>query len=140
MISLTLARQLRDAGLEWRPSERDFFALPDRQMDHQIFVVNHLPALIQWWSGEWNVTFHGSSEWALDHILLAEAVWLPTESQLREALEQHVPVGAQLLLERTSRGYRCRVDLGTGARDFDAPEAETAYGLALLHVLETARP
>ena len=51
MISLELARELRDAGLAWQPAERDAFGLPDRDMDEQVFVVSPLPALIRMSSG-----------------------------------------------------------------------------------------
>ncbi|MCZ7671506.1 MAG: hypothetical protein M5U34_32405 [Chloroflexi bacterium] len=32
------------------------------------------------------ITFHGTSEWALDHIFMEEVVWMPTEEQLRQEL------------------------------------------------------
>ena len=32
------------------------------------------------------ITFHGSIEWAVDYVVLTEAVWLPSETQLRDLL------------------------------------------------------
>src|SRR5690349_20229284 len=90
MIDIDLARRLKHAGLEWWPTERDFFAIPDHQLEGQVFVVGQLPALVQMFSGQPTITFHGSIEWALDYILLTEALWLPTETQLREQLARAI--------------------------------------------------
>lgn len=138
MISLELAGRLRDAGLPWRPLERDTFALPDRDMDDQIFVVSPLPAMLQLLNGHPVVAFQASAEWALDYVFLAEAVWLPSEAQLREALAARLPAAAPLRLDRTAMGYSCTVELADGAREFAASDADTAYGLALLAMLATS--
>src|SRR5690348_3681442 len=83
MLDTELARRLKQAGLAWQPAERDCFAIPDRHLDGQVFVVNRLTTLIQQYSGQLTITFHGSSEWALDDVVLAEVIWLPSETQLR---------------------------------------------------------
>lgn len=137
MISVELARQLQQAGLKWQPAERDTFALPDRQMDSQVFVITAQPALIQLLNGNPVATFHGSTEWALDYILLAEVIWLPSETQLREALVRELGDDAPLRLDRTADGYRCQFARADAMDETTAPDAETAYGLALLSVLET---
>lgn len=136
MIDLALAQRLKQVGLEWRPAERDFFAIPDRQLEGQIFVVGQLPALVQLFSGEPTITFHGSIEWAMDYILLSDALWLPTETQLRDALARAIGPDAPLRLDRTAAGYRCRIADAGRALEFDAVSAEDAYALALLAVLE----
>jgi hypothetical protein len=136
MIDTDLARRLKRAGLDWRPAERDFFAIPDHNLDGQVFVVGQLPALVQTFSGEPTITFHGSIEWALDYILLAEALWLPTETQLREALARAIGDDAPLRLDRTPSGYRCQIAHAEHMLAFDAPSAEDAYAQALLAVLE----
>lgn len=135
MISLDLAQQLRTAGLTWQPVERDLFALPDREMDEHIFVISVLPAQIQLHNGRPAVAFLASAEWALDYVLLGEAVWLPHESQLREALSARIAPEATLALTRHMGGYRCTVELAGVDRHFDAPNAETAYAFALLEAL-----
>ena len=137
MISSELAIRLKRAGLEWRPAERDFFMMPEHNLDEQIFVVSALPALVQNFHSEMSITFHGSIEWALDYVLLSEAVWLPAETQMRTLLADAIGVDAPLRLDRTAAGYRLRIAVGPDLVDFDAADAEDAYALALLHVLET---
>ena len=136
MISSDLALRLKQAGLEWRPAERDFFIMPEHNLDGQIFVVSALPALVQNFRGEMSITFHGSIEWALDYVVLSEAVWLPTETQLRAALAQAIGDDSPLRLDRTVAGYRLQIASGPDLLEFDAADAEDAYALALLHVLE----
>ena len=136
MISSELALRLKQAGLEWRPAERDFFMMPEHNLDEQIFVVSALPALVQNFHSEMSITFHGSIEWALDYVLLSEAVWLPTETQMRVLLADAIGVDAPLRLDRTAVGYRVQIASDADLLDFDASDAENAYALALLHVLE----
>ena len=136
MISTELAQQLKRAGLVWQPVERDFFMIPDHNMDEQVFVVSQLPALVQTFSGEPTITFHGSIEWALDSIVLAEAVWLPTETQLRSLLALTIGDDAPLRLDRTGAGYRLQIAADADMLDFDADDAEDAYALALIYLLE----
>jgi hypothetical protein len=137
MISADLAIALKQAGLEWRPVERDLFIMPEHNLEGQVFVVSPLPALVQNFSGEWTITFHGAIEWALDYVMMAEAVWLPTETQLRELLSTAVGADAPLRLDRLQGGYRLQVGVGADVLEFDAPGAEDAYGRALLHVLQS---
>jgi len=98
-------------------------------------VVSALPALVQNFHSEMSITFHGSIEWALDYVLLSEAVWLPAETQLRMLLADAIGVDAPLRLDRTAAGYRLQIALGPDLLDFDAADAEDVYALALLHVL-----
>jgi hypothetical protein len=135
MISLEMARQLREAGLEWRPAERDTFALPGRDMDDQVFVVSPLPALVQLYNGSPVVAFQASAEWALDYVMLVEALWMPSESQLREALADLIDPDAPLGLARTADGYSCAVAIGGQKRSFSGPDAEAAYANALVAAL-----
>jgi hypothetical protein len=136
MIDIELARRLKRAGLVWQPTERDCFLVPDRGLDDQIFVVNHLTTLIQNYKGQPTVTFHGTSEWALDDVLLTEVIWLPSETQLRETLAQQIGPDAPLRLDRTAKGYRCQFADGDQMREFNALRADNAYALALLALLE----
>lgn len=136
MISLELAQRLRDAGLPWYPAERDSFALPDRQMDTHVFTVSELTALIQLYNGHPVVTFHGSTEWALDYVFLTDTIWIPSETQLREQIVHFINPDAPLRLERITEGYHCLVGYGDRVLEFTAETGETAYALALLHMLE----
>ena len=136
MISSELARRLKQAGLAWQPAERDFFMMPEHNLDDQIFVVSGLPALVQNFHSEMSITFHGSIEWALDYVLLSEAVWLPSETQMRGLLANAIGADAPLRLDRTAAGYRLQVASGADLLEFEATDAEDAYALALLQVLE----
>lgn len=137
MIDIALARQLREAGLVWRPAPRDFFALPDRQMDDDVFVVSDQAAFLQLYNGYPVVAFHGATEWALDYVLLNEVLWLPTETQLREQIEQRIAADAPFRVERTSTGYHCDV----ADHSFDAADSVSVLALALLQLLQSdSRP
>ena len=139
MISLTLAQQLKAAGLVWRTNNYDFFAIPDRELDDRVFVLADMMAYTELVQGWPVVAFHGTAEWALDYILTREVVWMPTEEQLREALEaalQDAEFPATLSLARVDSGYRCHITPGTEPQAFDGPTASEAYGRALLFLLE----
>ena len=140
MISHELAKELKRAGLAWQPVERDFFIMPEHNLEGQVFVVSPLPALVQNFSGERTITFHGAIEWALDYVLMTEAVWLPTETQLRELLARAIGEDAPLRLDRVQAGYLLQVGVGADVLEFDAPGAEDAYGRALLRILEQGGP
>lgn len=138
MLSLTLAQKLKKAGLIWTPAKSDFFAIPDRGLDDMVFVISDMTVFVETLKGQLSVTFHGVVEWALDHIVVAELVWLPTEAQVRELLEQHLvgePVPA-LTLTSTTDGYRCDIQFRGQVLAFEAFGASEAYGMALLYLLE----
>ena len=137
MLSLDLARELRAAGLEWRPATHDFFALPERGMDEQRFVLADVLAFIQPIRGRPAVTFHGAEEWALDHIWQGEVLWIPTEGQLRAELAARLE-GSQrpaLVLTESDEGYRCDVRWRGEWLAFEGADAPEAYARALLHLL-----
>jgi hypothetical protein len=136
MITVDLAQRLKRAGMNWQPAERDFFMIPDRNLDGQVFVVSQLPSLVQVLGGEPTVTFHGSIEWALDSVLLTEVVWLPSESQLRQAIVELIGPDAPLRLERARAGYRCQIAYRADMLEFVAESAEDAYAQTLLHLLK----
>jgi hypothetical protein len=140
MISLTLGQQLKDAGLAWTPAENDFFAIPDRNLDEAVFVISDMIVLLERMHGQLAVTFHGSVEWALDHVMVAELVWLPTEAQLRTALEQRLlgEPSPALQLTVTPDGYVCTIHFRGEALAFEAFGAGEAYAAALLHLLKHA--
>ena len=134
MISFELAEQLRASGLQWTPSEGDRFVLPDRDLDGHIFTISEMVVEVRRSPVGDLIAFNGTTEWALDAIERAETVWLPREGQLRERL------GAALLaLARLDGGWRCTVRIGEELVELEAPEADEAYGRALLAVLCGAR-
>jgi len=137
VISLSLARQLKEAGLDWSPSKNDFFAIPDRGLDDVIFVISDMTILVEKLSGQLSVTFHGAVEWALDHVMVTELIWLATETQLRELLERYLIGESQpaLSLVSTPDGYRCEIQYQGETLVFEGFGVSEVYGEALLQVL-----
>ena len=139
MLSLTTAKALREAGLAWTPQNLDFFAIPMVEFDGQVFAINDMTVLAESLYGQPAITFHGTVEWALDHLWLGEVIWLPREEQLRELLEERL-LGEQqpaMTLETSRYGYRCMVAWQGEVLVFEAFDASEAYAEALLHTLLT---
>ncbi|MFP4312525.1 MAG: pilus assembly protein CpaE [Nitriliruptoraceae bacterium] len=130
MISLELATELRDQGLAWTPAEGDRFVLPDRDLDGRVFTISEMVVEVRRSPVGDLIAFNGTTEWALDAIERADAVWLPREAQLREMLGP-----ALLSLARLEEGWRCTVRLGQELIEVEAAQADEAYGWALLRVL-----
>ncbi|MFO7539765.1 MAG: hypothetical protein R6X32_17130 [Chloroflexota bacterium] len=133
-----MAQQLKEAGLVWEAQTHDFFAIPERGMDEQIFVVTDVMAYLELLKGWPVVTFHGTAEWALDYILTAEVLWLPTESQIRDQLAGALLGEAELKLSLTLQHptYLCEILYRGQPHQFSGATASEAYGLALLHILD----
>ncbi len=130
MISIELARKLRDSGLRWNPVDGDRFIVPDRGLDHQVFTISDMTVAVREAAGGQIIAFNGTVEWALDSINQWEVVWLPREAQLREELGDTFR-----MLDRVAGGFRCVIELdGRRVERFD-PDAAQAYGLALLEVI-----
>jgi hypothetical protein len=130
MISIELARKLRDAGLRWTPASGDQFVIPDRDLDGQVFAISEMTIDTRSSPSGRLIAFNGTVEWALDSILQREVIWLPSEGQLRELL------GRQFLaLERDGDLLRCVVDLGGNRIEYRDANAADAYGRAVLHLL-----
>jgi hypothetical protein len=128
VISVELARALHAAGLTWRPERGDAFAVPDRDLDDQVFVLSDMVIEQQDVPGGPPIlAFNGTTEWALDSLEAHDAVWLPREDQLRGLLGD-----AFGTLERATGpvgGYV--VTLSDGGRHVDL-DAACAYARALL--------
>jgi hypothetical protein len=137
MISLQTARKLKEAGLSWQPALNDFFAIPDREMDDQIFVISEVQVTVEVMQELQVLTFQGASEWALDSLVMSESVWLPSEEQLRQMLEATLlKVGRpEVRLSGGLGGYHCDIQFGGQALSFEAKDASEAYAAALHHVL-----
>lgn len=130
MISVELARKLREAGLRWEPRPGDRFVIADRGMDDEVFVVSHMVVDVhEFPTGGKVLGFNGTVEWALDSVEQDAALWLPGESRLRELLG-----GAFVRLDRAGDGYRVTLDVAGRTVGFDDDSAEEAYGKALLHL------
>ena len=135
VLSVPLAKELRRAGLVWKPSLFDFFHIPDRDLDDRKFVIADMSIDIQILAdGIGAITFNGAVEWSLDYILTQDVVWLPTEAQLRELLADRFTT-----LEKTDTGYRVSMTDETGDHHFDGPTAAEAYGWAVLSTFQRDR-
>ncbi|MCG7308413.1 hypothetical protein [Brachybacterium sp. ACRRE] len=137
MIDVDIARRLRDLGLLWEPAEGDRFTIDVPDLREQTFMLSSMvvePGRGR--RGEPLFTFNGTTEWALDSIEEDEAVWIPREDQLREALGEHF---AQLRCERSASGHLVHVVTLSGpeeSREIRARKVEDAYAGALLVQLE----
>lgn len=142
MISLETARNLKSAGLTWVPALHDFFAIPDRSMDERVFVISDMLVTVDLMQGLQVVAFQGASEWALDSLVTTDAVWLPSEEQLRQALEASLLAAGrpELRLACGLNGCRCEITHDNQPLAFEAANGSEAYAAALLHVLNRARP
>ena len=131
MITLDLATRLRDAGLVWTPSSGDRFAIPDRDLDGQVFVVSEMTIDSVDLPTGTVMKFNGTTEWALDSIAQDEVVWLPHEAQLRELIGT-----AFVVLEPVGDGYAVEALArdGSRVRELDV-DAERAYARVLLALL-----
>lgn len=138
MISSQLALRLKAAGLVWRFAEGDSFAVFDQEQNTQIFVLTQLAAHVQLINGYPVIAFHGSTEWAMDHVLTDEVVWVLSETQAREELERRLEALGDpgLRLQRMPERYHCTITVGDSELLFAAEDASDAYGLALLYLLD----
>jgi len=134
VIPIELARELRDAGLVWHPADGDRFFLPDREMDDSVFTISEMVVEVKTAPVGSIIAFNGTTEWALDAIEQAEAIWIPREHQLREALGD-----AMLSLVRLDDGWRCTTRIGGHLVESTGESAELAYATALLRLLDARR-
>ena len=133
MIGIETAEELRGAGLAWKPGVGDRFAIPDRDMDDQVFVLSDMTIEVRSVPQGRVIGFNGTTEWALDDVEIDEALWLPREDQLRELLG-----GTFRALRRVTHGYDVEMSLLGEDHTFSAPTPEAAYAAALLHLLAAA--
>ena len=130
MIGVQLARQLKEAGLTWKPGPGDRFAIPDRDLDEEVFVLSNMTIEVHTMPEGQVIGFNGTTEWALDDVEFDETIWLPREDQLRELLG-----GTFRALRRPLPAYAVDVELLGEELTFEGETAEQAYAAALLHLL-----
>jgi hypothetical protein len=133
VIDVQLAQQLKEAGLVWKPAAGDRFAIPDRDLDEQVFVLSNMTIEVYQVPEGRVIGFNGTTEWALDDVEIEEALWLPREDQLRELLG-----GTFRALRATDAEFDVQTVLLGEERSFTASTAEQAYAAALLHLLAAA--
>jgi hypothetical protein len=131
VISVPLARRLRDAGVKWEPQSGDRFVVVDRDMDDDVFVISDMLVDLHRLPDGPVLGFNGTVEWALDSVQLGQSVWLPRETQLRDLLG-----GTFRRLERADGHYRVILDISGRHAEFEDDDPEQAYALALLHLVD----
>lgn len=130
MTSPDLALRLRDAGLAWVPANGDRFWLPDRDLDDAVFTVSDMVVEVRERASGRVLAFNGTTEWALDDVEEAEAVWLPRLDQLLAVLgERFVSLVAR------SGGHVVRVRAGDAEVEHVDLGATDAVARAVLAVL-----
>ncbi len=127
MISVALAKRLRAAGVRWTPAPGDRFVIADRDMDDQVFVVSDMTIDVHEFETGKVLGFNGTVEWALDSVDQDAALWLPSETQLRELLGR-----AFVSMARPVEGYEVVLDVAGSRTTIRAAQPEEAYGRALL--------
>lgn len=130
MIDGQVALALREAGLVWKPAPGDRFAIPDRDLDEDVFFLSNMTIEVHALPEGQVIGFNGTTEWAMDDVELSEALWLPREDQLRELLG-----GTFRSLHRSAAGYAVAMSLLGADLEFSGPSAASAYAAALLHLL-----
>ena len=130
MISTESAAALRDAGLVWHPRSGDRFQLNEPEFEADIFTVSEMTIEPREYPTGRILAFNGTTEWALDSVALEEALWLPSEAQLRELLR-----GAFRSLRRLADTHEVEMVVGGETLVFQHPEPADAYALAVLELL-----
>ena len=130
VLGTDVAKRLKEAGLTWKPGAGDRFAIPDRDLDEDVFVLSNMTIEVYNVPEGRVIGFNGTTEWALDDVEIEETIWLPREDQLRELLG-----GTFRALRRTGIGYEVETDLLGEVRVFAGSTSEDAYAAALLHLL-----
>ena len=131
MISTELARALQDSGLEWHPVVGDAFRIDHIEADVDVFYLSDMTVEAHELRTGTELGFNGTTEWALDSVSIEEALWLPSESQLRVLLGS-----AFVGLEFDGATCRVRARIAGEPREFGADIAEDAYARALLALLD----
>lgn len=135
MITRELAVALRDAGLVWRPAEGDRFQLDlpeevELEVEADVFTVSAMTIEARRTPSGTDLAFNGTTEWALDAVTLADAVWLPREDQIRDLLR-----GTFRRLSRLEDTFEVEIAIAGETLRFTHPDPAEAYGRALLELI-----
>ena len=134
MISVALARKLRDAGLRWDPAPGDRFVVADRDMDGEVFTISEMTVDVHEFPSGRVIGFNGTVEWALDSVEARNSVWLPSEGQLRERL-----AGTFRRLSLAHGRWTVEIEVAGHPSAYEAHDPTEAYGSALLYLI-TGQP
>ena len=131
MISIALARALRDSGLAWHPTVGDAFCIDRIEADADVFYLSDLTVEAHEFSTGTVLGFNGTTEWALDSVAIEDTLWLPSEAQLRELLG-----AAFVRLDAAGEEFRVAAVIDGATRQFVDPNASDAYARALIDLLD----
>jgi hypothetical protein len=139
VITRELAVALRDAGLVWHPADGDRFQLDlpeeiELEAEADVFTVSAMTIEARQTPSGTDLAFNGTTEWALDAVTLADAVWLPREDQLRDLLR-----GTFRRLVRVTDAFLVEIELAGETLGFEHPDPAEAYGRALLELVSRSR-
>ncbi len=135
MISTPLAAALRDAGLRWRPAPGDRFVLPGLDLDDEVFTLSEMTIEAHQYATGTILGFNGTTEWALDSVAQEDALWLPSEEQLRGRL------GTTFVSLAATAPHHFAVTTLSSAglrTTYRADDASDAYAMALLDLIGRA--
>ncbi len=134
MIGRELAIALHEAGVRWTPRAGDRFSLLDPAFADDVFTLADMTVEPHGPPDKPVLGFNGTTEWALDSVDLAEALWLPREDQLRELLGPYFRS-----LQASPGGFAVTIELpDRPVETLTAEEAPDAYALAVLARLAAA--
>ena len=141
MIRSPLAQELKQAGLHWFPQLHDFFMIPGTELQDQTFVISDMTIDLQKRFGRQLITFNGALDWSLDYILTVDAVWLPTEEQLRQQIQDYLAGEPESVVELVCQmnTYTCQITILGKTLAFASEKASDAYGRALLYILKNSQ-
>lgn len=134
MISRDLAQELAPL-LDWQPANGDQFFIPREEIADLVFTLSDMVVEHVRDGVESLFKFNGTTEWALDSVETAAAVWLPREDQLREHLGDHfLSLDRQgLSPDRQGSGHVVTWSDAEGTHHTDpSADAADAYAVALL--------
>jgi hypothetical protein len=135
VISLSAAERLSRAGLVWRPAAGDRFAIRSDALMGQVFTISDMVVEPHEYPTGTVLGFNGTTEWALDSVQQDDALWLPSEGQLRELLGP----AFRSLARSTTGWYQVLVEIpGHPEQVFGSENPADAYADALLALLAVA--
>ena len=132
MISRQAADRLHRAGLRWEPASGDRFVIRADALDGMVFTLADMVIEAREYPTGTLLAFNGTTEWALDSLSVEQALWLPSEAQLRDLLGDSF-----VSLTRSGPTYTVRTQpAGRPIAAFTAASAADAYASALLDRLD----
>jgi hypothetical protein len=137
VITVELAKTLRDAGLRWNPATGDRFVIDTPGVDDDVYTVSEMTVERHDHPSGTILGFNGTTEWALDSVTAAESLWLPREDQLRELLGPSF-VGLTRVASGDRVVHTVTATISGADRTFASADPAMAYGEALAAYIAAA--